>query len=277
MTILCIKSFSVNLDKPKASKKTKRVIQMKCDVCGVEFEKKYQRNNLRDDITCSQVCAAKRREARLSPEKKEARRNKKSIIQTQKNIQYWASLSDTERSNLKKRIAKGTVEGMANMSEEDKAKLNMAISAGSKKNWALNHDSIVEKWRKTMSKRGTHPVSKPERLLKEKLIRLLGDDDIETQKIVNGHRIDIFIKSLNTYIQVDGTYWHGYGTTVEKLLSTGLRRDKRRANAIIFDERQTSWFKLNGFRLLRVSDAWVLNATDDDIMSVVLLKHGALI
>lgn len=55
--------------------------------------------------------------------------------------------------------------------------------------------------------------------LEAKFIELLNELKIkfETQKILQYKIYDFYIPSVNTIIELDGSYWHGYGKTLDEM------------------------------------------------------------
>lgn len=75
-----------------------------------------------------------------------------------------------------------------------------------------------------------------------------------TQKRINGWIVDFYIKSIDTYVQFDGVYWHGLDRTLKELKASKSPRDIMIRKARARDRKQDRWFKANGKRLVRVTD-----------------------
>jgi len=67
----------------------------------------------------------------------------------------------------------------------------------------------------------------------------------ETQKIVHGKIYDFYIPDKNTLIEVDGSYWHGYGLKIEEMNEIQLRAHKN-------DQLKDVYAKGLGYELIRV-------------------------
>lgn len=89
--------------------------------------------------------------------------------------------------------------------------------------------------------------SKPEERLHELLIERFGQDDVDHHVIVEGFRIDFYVKSINTYIQLDGSYWHGLQQPYDQLKGTPKAKYDR-------DRRCDAYFTQAGLRLVRIVD-----------------------
>ncbi len=95
-------------------------------------------------------------------------------------------------------------------------------------------------------------LSNPERLLSEWVHTYYGENDVEGQKKVcyDGKKswlIDLYVKSLDVYIQLDGEFWHG----LDKPLN--LISDRAKEN-YLKDRKMDEWFIKNGLRLVRITD-----------------------
>lgn len=95
----------------------------------------------------------------------------------------------------------------------------------------------------------------PEESLKVQLVRRFGEQDVEHHVIVDGYRIDFFVKSINTYIQLDGTYWHGLNAPYEQLMGTPKDKFDR-------DRRCDKHFITKGLRLVRIPDREMKEGSD---------------
>ena len=109
-----------------------------------------------------------------------------------------------------------------------------------------------------MKKNGTYKKSKSEDKFYEFLCEKFDKDDIERQKLIDGHNqpIDFYIKSIDIYIQFDGVYWHGLHKPIN-ILREEAKTSKRTANlykCYYKDKRQNKWFLKNNLKLVRVTD-----------------------
>lgn len=107
--------------------------------------------------------------------------------------------------------------------------------------WA--HNNVGIKW-----------ISKSELRFKTALEEHFGKDDIIHQKWVNGHPIDFYIKSIDTYVQFDGVYWHGLNRPIDVIKTSISPRDKTIYNHWLNDQAQNEWFAQKSLRLVRITD-----------------------
>ena len=111
-----------------------------------------------------------------------------------------------------------------------------------------------------MKRAGTYAATEtaPENACYEALCELFGEDDVERHALVNGWDIDLRVNSLNTCIQVDGTYWHGLDRHVATITEFKHPRDRVIYSTFLRDKRQVEWFKSNGLKLVRVTDTQIV-------------------
>lgn len=88
-------------------------------------------------------------------------------------------------------------------------------------------------------------VSKPEVLLREAFQRAFGDADIVLQKRVHKWPIDIYVKSLDVYVEYDGDYTHGL---YERALQYEGPRKK-----FMNDRAKEAYFAQHGMTLVRIA------------------------
>lgn len=89
-------------------------------------------------------------------------------------------------------------------------------------------------------------TSKEEGRFYEELVRLYGKENVERHVLMNGHSIDFYVKSIDTYVQFDGLYWHGLDKPYESLT-------EKRRYWYDQDRLQDKWFADQGLRLVRVT------------------------
>jgi hypothetical protein len=81
-----------------------------------------------------------------------------------------------------------------------------------------------------------------------------GADDVFAQKWINRWPIDFYIKSIDTYIQFDGVYWHALNCSLDVLKESKSPRDKARLKKWEADRTQDEWFSSHDLRLVRITD-----------------------
>lgn len=97
-------------------------------------------------------------------------------------------------------------------------------------------------------------ISKSELKFKIALEERFGKDDIIHQRWVNGHPIDFYVKSIDTYVQFDGVYWHGLNRPIDVIQTSTSVRDKTIFKHWLNDREQDTWFAEKGLRLVRITD-----------------------
>ena len=101
------------------------------------------------------------------------------------------------------------------------------------------------------------------------MITLFNINDIIRQITINGWSIDFYIISIDTYVQFDGTYWHGLNRSIEEIKEFKHPRDKDIFDTMQRDVLQNEWFKTHNLNLVRVID----NKTSfEQFLSVICQK-----
>ena len=115
----------------------------------------------------------------------------------------------------------------------------------------------------TMKRNNSFRKSRAEDKMYALLVKRFGDNDVERNKRPEGTAwpIDFYVKSIDTWIQVDGVYWHGLdGQLEEHRRCASLSKHSR---IIVYkwetDRRQETWFSERKLRLIRVTDRNVLS------------------
>lgn len=111
--------------------------------------------------------------------------------------------------------------------------------------------TVTKRIWETRSKNGKHgiKISKPEKILAEKLRRHFGESDLQLQKFLFGHPFDMHLLSQNLLIEMDGVYWHGYTLNV---LDPDARQDI--VEFSLRDLEINKQCRLNNLNLCRVTD-----------------------
>lgn len=126
--------------------------------------------------------------------------------------------------------------------------------------------AIAIKRIETMKRNGSFRKSHAEDKMCALLVKRFGIDDVERNKrpIGTAWPIDFYVKSIDTWIQVDGIYWHGLDGQLEEHRKR-VAFDKR-SRIIVYkwetDRRQELWFAERGMRLLRITDKQVSQVND---------------
>jgi hypothetical protein len=119
-----------------------------------------------------------------------------------------------------------------------------------------NSPDRCAKRHETMKRNGTYRSSKAEETCYEALCELFGVNDVERQVIVPEKRwlIDFCVKSIDTYVQFDGEYWHGLDRPIEVIAEHRTPRDVQIHKKWMTDREQDEWFRTRGMKLVRVTD-----------------------
>lgn len=109
-----------------------------------------------------------------------------------------------------------------------------------------------EKSQETMMQYPQKWSSKIENSFAETLSSVFGE--VIRQKRVNRWPIDYYIPSIDTYIQLDGVYWHGLDKPIDEIRESRRPRDIGRVQKWEQDRKQEEWFASHSLRLVRVTD-----------------------
>jgi hypothetical protein len=125
-------------------------------------------------------------------------------------------------------------------------------------------------YRALLAKHGDSVLSKPEALLaawlREKYVSI--DQQVP---IDHGGRkpwlIDAYVRQIDTYVELDGVFWHGLDLPYDK-----LHESKRRKYDA--DRAQDEWFRSHGLRLVRVTDKELAACQQSGDWSDIVTKLG---
>lgn len=121
--------------------------------------------------------------------------------------------------------------------------------------------SAVRKNHEAMKRNGSYRKSKAEDRMYDLLVQNFGVTNVERQAKPDGTNwpIDFYVRSINTWIQVDGVYWHGLDRPLEEHLKSGSPRSVSIIGKWHVDRAQDTWFAAHGMRLIRVTDEQLQN------------------
>lgn len=131
---------------------------------------------------------------------------------------------------------------------------------------------------KTMKENGLYRLqsSKLENEFYGLLCEYFVEDDINRFKHINNWNIDFYIKSIDTYIQFDGAYWHGLNRDIEVIKQFTNERDKIIYSVYLRDIEQNDWFEKNKLKLIRVIDKIFIKNRNAIEALLKHLKHSHL-
>lgn len=135
----------------------------------------------------------------------------------------------------------------------------------------MQSPEIQRRMVKTFFMKGKGFVSKVELRCLNQLREIFGD--VEHQVSINGWLIDFYVKSVDTYVQFDGVYWHGHLLTEEQRNNPVTKRDKDIVTKWFRDLEQIEWFSRNEKKLVRITDEqfkiWELEGTVKNELSLL--------
>jgi hypothetical protein len=107
-----------------------------------------------------------------------------------------------------------------------------------------------------MQANSTYRKSGPEDRLYDTLCNVYESDNVVRQVAVPGTKwlIDFYIRSIDTYVQLDGAYWHGLDRPIEVIAEHKTKRDVQIHKKWLTDREQDKWFNRMGKLLIRVID-----------------------
>lgn len=121
-----------------------------------------------------------------------------------------------------------------------------------KTDWDLRN----ERGHATMKLRGSYGKSKVEDAYYASLCETHGVENVERQATPIGTHwpIDFYVKSIDTWIQFDGVYWHGLDRPLEIITKHQTKRDVQIHKKWLTDREQDKWFEERGLKLIRITD-----------------------
>lgn len=108
--------------------------------------------------------------------------------------------------------------------------------------------------------------TKQENQCYEALCELFGAGNVSRHEEVNGWDIDIYVKHLNTYVQVDGVYWHGLDRQLDVIAEHKHPRDVTIESTVHRDAVQNNWFATSNLHLIRVTDTQVKQWRNEGVL-----------
>jgi hypothetical protein len=122
----------------------------------------------------------------------------------------------------------------------------------SKFDWASAYKKSCET--RSKNRTGTYQ-SKIEILVGNFLSDIFGEENVVSQVPVNDRwTFDFYVTSEETYIQVDGTYWHGLDRPIDEIKKFKSSKDNRILETYMKDRLQDEWADKNGICLVRITD-----------------------
>lgn len=253
------------------------IFKLKCDLCGIEFERKSQGKS--NWHFCSRKCLdAARRELSAYKEsiyktiydrhgrdyfKEQIKRNqsinsvesrlkKQATLQERYGVDHPCQIPYVRKRCLEEGAKSETIEKRKQtMVERYGVDCTLKIPeihalANTPEAWAKRHQ--------TLKHNGSYATSKAEKRFYDWLCQIFGMEDVEHPKRVYTWLIDFYVKSINTYVLFDGEYWHGLNRPLEEIAKFKTPRDRHIYGRWHADREQDRWFQEQGLRLVRVTD-----------------------
>lgn len=286
LPILMSMLLGIRIGTPSPQAKTKlppRYLQLKCDQCGVEFERhnNVKRQQALQYHFCSKKCsqAAHGKDGVLFPAMEETMRQKfgddfrqvisakaqaATSVEVRKLSRERAHQTVMERYGVKTaveipHVRKICLEKGASTEAISKRKATNLERFGVESTLSLTEvrakgqtPEAKRKRHQTMLDNHSFGKSKPEDRFYEHLVTMF--DVVERQKRVLSWWIDFYVPSIDTYIQFDGEYWHGLDRSLEEIKKRRFKRDSMIEHAYNRDRLQDAWFAERNLRLIRVTD-----------------------
>jgi len=250
----------------------------KCDFCDKELIRPYKYRNAQY-VFCDKKCANQSQKSGVLKEKKEqtcfehygvtcsfqSPVVKEKITQTLQTKYGVDFISQIEEVKIKKEktftIRYGAPHPLQSSILRDRLEQRMLVKYGIKN--ALNHGPIrdkinlienAHKAHETRKRNGTFRKSRAEDVCYNHLVELFNTENVIRQKLVKNWAIDFYIQNINTYVQLDGVYWHGLNRPIEEILKYKTPRDVQIYKKYLTDREQDCYFNENNLKLVRVTD-----------------------
>jgi len=133
-----------------------------------------------------------------------------------------------------------------------------------------------EKKLKTLVSNGMWKISKVETEFGNELSNFFESSDIEPQVICHKWLIDFYIKSIDTFVQIDGVYWHGLNRNIDEIRKSTKPRDITILRKWVTDHEQNEWFSCENKRLFRFTDVEFRNAKRQNQVEQLLRDRGLI-
>jgi very-short-patch-repair endonuclease len=111
-------------------------------------------------------------------------------------------------------------------------------------------DSAINKKRETMRRNKTWKASKPEDRLYEKLVKKY--PRTQRQVAVGRWSMDFYVPEIDTYVNLNGIYWHGRNRSENDLITSGSAQDKVILETQRRDKKRDVWFNERNLKLVIV-------------------------
>ena len=177
-------------------------------------------------------------------------------------VEYVQQAQEVKESIKKTCLERYGVECTASVPEfrekQRKTCLNRhGVSCGLEKLDSIKNAHTPEshaKRHQTMKRNNSYGKSKKEDSFYELLCEVFCVENVERQAQINEWIVDFYVKSIDTYVQFDGVYWHGKDRDINEILNSSKPRDRIISGTYFRDIRQNEYFKNNNLKLIRITD-----------------------
>jgi len=217
----------------------KKEIQEKCKQVwlskGVTNPSQLESSKLKSQETCMRNFGVK-----FPQQSAEIRKKSRDSVRLSRGVD---NVSKDESVKLKKKETNLKLIGFqSNLNVE-----SVKLKAKSKQAWNKRHQ--------TMKRNDSYKISKIEESMFLVLVEYFGENDVERQCVINqSWPIDFYIKSIDTYVQLDGVYWHGLDRSLDLIKEFKNPRDRSIHNKWFFDRKQDEFFDQHKLKLIRITD-----------------------
>ena len=207
------------VETPAPGRRPKRLLDLECDFCGAPFEKAFSANLVTQlEHFCSRKCSqAAHQHLRLAMAAKPESVAKRKV-------------TTKKRFGVESMFKLDRVHQLANTPEKCRQR----------------HE--------TMKRNGSYFNSKSEHSFHNLLMELFGEENVQRQVVVNKWPIDFYVKTIDSFVQFDGEYWHGLDRPLVEIMQFKTPRDKTILRKYQIDREQDNWFRDHDLRLVRITD-----------------------
>ena len=244
---------------PNGKSATQHRALLKCDTCDCEFERTARQGTHYTRHFCSLKCQGiSQRKGGILANVKEA------IFLKRYGVTVPAKAAVVKQrmmqTNIDRRGVAWPTQDVSVMAKQTDTNfqrygIRNVFSIPETKKRANSPESCAKR-HATMKHNGSYCKSKDEDLCYELLCCLFDVDDVVRQVTIPGTRwaIDFYVKSIDTYIQFDGAYWHGLDRPIEIIAEHMTKRDTLIHKKWLTDREQDEWFAQRNQRLIRITD-----------------------
>lgn len=106
----------------------------------------------------------------------------------------------------------------------------------------------------TMKRNGNY--ARKSSMIEEEFLRCLEAlfIDVKHHEFVHKWDVDFYVRSIDTFVQFDGVYWHGLDRSIDVISEFKNPRDRTIHATFFRDRLQDEHFRNNGLKLVRVTD-----------------------